>query len=237
MTKQISHNLVTLLLILVSHFTFTCKVTSGQAYQAHIQDDPMEKKLLLNGRVWFDKYAKAEGDQFFLSDAFMKGSVTFNGRRFDDLDVKYDLINDELILRPESHPIIFMNKEMVDSFRLFYSGRDYKIINAGNDSSGVLNGYVIVLYDGESKLYAKYSKKIYPLAVDGRYDLFVQVQHIYLEKEGELIPVRGKKELMRLLDDRKKEIKHYINNSRIRLTEKDAGTFIPVLEYYDSVRK
>jgi len=55
-----------------------------------------------------------------------------------------------------------------------------------------LRGYVNVLYNGESALYVKYSKKIYPLAVDGRYDLFVQVQRIYLQRGDELMPVKGR---------------------------------------------
>jgi hypothetical protein len=237
MTNRISYSLATLFFFLVSTCVFTIPVLANQAPQANLQKDPPEKKLLLNGRVWIDKHSKAEGDQFFLTDTFLKGSVTFDGRRFDGLDLKYDLLNDELILRPESHPIIFMNKEMVDSFSLVYSGRDYKIINAGNNPSGILRGYVNVLYNGESALYVKYSKKIYPLAVDGRYDLFVQVQRIYLQRGGELIPVKGKREFLNLLDDRKKEIRHYIKSNRLRLTGKDAGTFVPVLEYYDSTSK
>jgi len=35
----------------------------------------------------------------------------------------------------------------------------------------------------------------------------------------------------------KKEIRHYIKSNRLRLTGKDAGTFVPVLEYFDNIRK
>jgi len=213
----------------------TGSISSIHCYSIRFQDNPSEK-LLLNGRIWMDQYSKVEGDQFFLSDAFLKGSVTFNGRKFNNLDLKYDLINDELILKPESHPIIIMNKEMVDSFTLVFENREYNIINAGNNTSGVLTGYINVLYEGTSRLYAKYTKKIYPLAVDGRYDLFVQEKRIYLQRDAEIFPVRGKRKFLNLLNDKKKEIRQYIKENSIKLTGKDAATYAPVLEFYDSIK-
>ena len=87
-----------------------------------------------------------------------------------------------------------MNKEKVDSFSLILGNRIYHIINAGTDSSDVLRGYVNVLYDGPSSLYVKYTKKIQPLAVDGRFDLFFQEHRVYLKKGKEIVPVAGKEE-------------------------------------------
>ena len=63
-----------------------------------------------------NKHSKAVGDQFFLSNMFLKGSVFSNGRRFDNLDLLYDINSDELLLKTVSYPVIIMNKEMVDSF-------------------------------------------------------------------------------------------------------------------------
>lgn len=195
------------------------------------------KELLLNGRIWWNQYSRVTGDQFFLTSTYIKGSVTFNGRRFDNLDLKYDIYNDELILSIESHPVIFMNKEMVDSFRLDFGNRVYQIVNAGTDTSSVLRGYVNVLYDGPSSLYVKYTKKIQPLAVDGKYDLFFQQHQVYLRKGAEIVPVEGKRKLMNLLEDKKQDLRNYLKINWIKVRKNDPGTFIPVLEYYDSISK
>ncbi|MFZ0283499.1 MAG: hypothetical protein WAL29_17735, partial [Bacteroidales bacterium] len=74
-----------------------------------IQKGLSGKELLLNGRVWRNEFSKVTGNQFFLTDTYLKGSVIYNGRRFDNLDLRYDIYNDELILKTESHPVIFMN--------------------------------------------------------------------------------------------------------------------------------
>jgi hypothetical protein len=237
MTKSALYYLTSVLFLIICRGGLPEFIQAATTYSNIIQLKPSDKQILLNGRIWRNQYSRVTGDQFFLANIFFKGSVTFNGRKFDDLDLKYDIHNDELILSIESYPVIIMNKEMVDSFSLILGNRIYHIINAGTDTSNVLRGYVNVLYDGPSSLYVKYIKRIQPLAVDGKFDLFYEEHLIYLRKGTEIVPVEGKRKLMNLLEDKKKEIREYMKSSRIKLMHKDPYTFIPVLEYYDSIMK
>jgi hypothetical protein len=237
MTKPAIYYLISVLFLVICRSGFPEFTKAAKTYSTEIQLNPGDKQILLNGRIWRNQYTRVTGDQFFLADTFLRGSVTYNGRKFDNLDLKYDIFNDELILRIESHPIIFMNKEMVDSFSLFYRNMNYHIINAGKDTSSVLKGYFNVLYDGPSSLYVKYIKKIQPLAVDGKYDLFYQQHLVFLRKGAEIVPVAGKKKLMILLGDKKKEVRDYLKRIRFKVINKNPVTFIPMLEYYDSLRK
>jgi len=237
MTKSALYYLTLVLFLIICRGGLPEFIQAATTYSNIIQLKPSDKQILLNGRIWRNQYSRVTGDQFFLANIFFKGSVTFDGRKFDDLDLKYDIHNDELILSIESYPVIIMNKEMVDSFSLILGNRIYHIINAGTDTSNVLRGYVNVLYDGPSSLYVKYIKRIQPLAVDGKFDLFYEEHLIYLRKGTEIVPVERKRKLMKLLEDKKKEIREYMKSSRIKLMHKDPYTFIPVLEYYDSIMK
>jgi hypothetical protein len=212
-------------------------IRSAPLYSVVIQQNSSDKQMLLNGRIWRNQFSKAINDQFFLSGTFLKGSVAFNGRRFENLDLLYDINNDELILKVDSYPVIILNKEMVDSFNLVFENRNYRVINAGTDSSSVLKGYINVLYDGPSALYVKYTKTFQPLAVDGRYDLFFTDNSAYLRKGEEIVPLTGKKELLGLLGDKKKEIRHYLRSSGLKLKQKDPETFVPILRYYDRIKE
>ncbi len=226
-----------LLLISIFHGIFPESVQATTDYSTVIQQNPSDTSFLLNGRIWHNQFSKVQGDQYFLSGNFLKGSLSFNGRQFNDLNLKYDIFNDELILKIDNQPIIFLNKEMADSFDLIFSGKTYHIINAGTDTLSILRGYINVLYDGHTALYVKYFKKILPLAVDGKYDIFNQEHRIYLKKGREIIQVSGKRELLKLLEDKKKEIREYLKRGRLKVRQKDPGTFIHLLEYYDSMRK
>jgi len=236
MTKPVLYYFTSFLFLTICSGISPEFTQSTPAYSTVIQQNPSDKRLLLNGRIWRNQYSKAVGDQFLLTNLFLEGSVTFNGRRFNNLDLQYDIANDELLLKIESYPIIMMNKEMVDSFSLVFGNRIYHIINTGTDSSNVLKGYVNVLYDGPSALYVKYTKKIQPLAADGRYDLFIQEHHAFVRKGTEIVYVSGKRKLLNLMDNKKKEIRHFLRSNRFRLIKKDPNTFVPALKYYDSIR-
>jgi hypothetical protein len=237
MTKSALYYLISVLFLIICRGGFPEVILAATTNSPVIQQNPSDKQILLNGRIWRNQYSQVSGDQFFLENIFLKGSVTFNGRRFGNLDLKYDIYNDELILSIETYPVIIMNKEMVDSFSLVLGNRIFHIINAGNDTSNVLKGYANVLYDGPSSLYVKYIKKIQPLAVDGKNDLFYQDDRIYIRKGTEMIQVEGKRKLLNLFEDKKKGIRDYLKRNRIKVRQKDPYTFIPVLEYYDSIIK
>jgi hypothetical protein len=226
-----------LFLIIIYRGIFPESVQATTNYSTVIQQNPSDTLFLLNGRIWHNQFSKVQGDQYFLSGDFLKGSLSFNGRQFNGLNLKYDIFNDELILKIENQPIIFLNKEMADSFDLIFADRSYHIINAGTDTLSTLRGFVNVLYDGPSALYVKYFKQILPLAVEGKYDLFYQDHHIYIRKGTEVIPVSGRRELQNLLEDKKKEIREYLKSNRLKVKRKEPDTFIPVLEFYDSMSK
>jgi len=209
----------------------------AQSYSPVIQQNPSDKQVILNGRIWRNQYTKASGDQFFLTNTFVKGSLFFNGKKFDNLDLMYDIAGDELIMSIVSHPTIFMNKEMVDSFDIVVGNKNYHIINTGTDTSDLLRGYVNVLYDGPSALFVKYTKKLQPLAVDGRYDLFYQEHSMYLRKNKDILAFEGKRDLLKILEDKKVEIKDYMKTGKVKLKRKEPDTFIPILEYYDGLKK
>ena len=134
MAKPALYYLTSVLFLIASRVIFSEFVQSALVYPTVNQQNPSDKQLLLNGRIWRNQYSNAMGDQFFLTNTFLKGSVTFSGQRFNNLDLKYDIANDELILSIESYPSILMNKEMVDSFSIVYENRNYHIINAGTDT-------------------------------------------------------------------------------------------------------
>jgi hypothetical protein len=203
----------------------------------YFQNNDPGKKALLNGRIWWNQYSKAIGNQYFLDGSFLKGSVVFNGRHYSGLDLKYDIANDELLYTTENHPVICMNKEMVDSFTLEFANITYNIFNAGNDTSSILKGYVNLLYSGPYSLYVKYTKKIYPLAVDGRFDLFAEEHQVFLSTPNGIVLIKNKKKLFDILKDKKKELNHFIRANKLKCNFKNPESITPVIKYYNALKK
>jgi|WetSurSiteA1Bulk_404760.scaffolds.fasta_scaffold85100_2 hypothetical protein len=202
-----------------------------------VKDTLKENLNLYNGRLWINAYYKIKGDPFFLSGEFLSGSVTFNGIKYPAQKLKYEIYNDEIILRVNPVTIIILNKEMVDSVSLNYQNKTYKVIKLGDDSTNVVKGLVNVLYEGPTTLLVKFKKVIDLLAVDKRYDLFYQIHKIYVEKDNKIFLVSGKKDLLKILEDKAPEIKNYIKANKLVVIRKDPESLIPVLRYYDSLKK
>lgn len=205
---------------------------SGEVISAQ-QEDPYAVNFILNGRVWRNLHTRVRGHQFYLTDDYLKADINFNGRLFKDQKVKYDILNDELILSIDSHPVIIMNKEMVENFTLHYFSQDLYFFNAGTDTTSLLKGYINVLYDGPTALYVKQSKMIQPLAVEGRFDEFYEERKIFIKKDGEIIPVNTRRSLFESLSEREQELKSFIKRSKIKVTNKDPYSYIPVVKHFD----
>jgi hypothetical protein len=203
-----------------------------------IQQDPVrENQVLYNGKVWRNMFTNVRGDQFLFSKDYLPGSVTVNGKTFKNLNINYDIYNDEITTPKNNGAILQLNKEMVDSFSLVFEFKTFRFKNTDEDSIPGITGFVNVLYEGESALYVKYKKEIDLLAVDDKYDLFFQTHKIYFFKKGMVYQINGKSDLLKALEEDKARIKAFMKKNGIRVSKKEPGSFVPVIRYYDSLRQ
>lgn len=196
-----------------------------------------EKQLLYVGRWWRNVHYMVKGDQFLFTKDFIPGSVALNGSIFNNIGLRYDIYNDELMTTAPNGAIIQLNKEMVDSFSLGFEGKEYLFGRFPDDSLKGIKGYMNILYQGGCTFMVKYRKEIELLAVDRQYDLFFQVRKIYLFKNGILYNVAGKGDLLKILSDQKIAIRSYIKKNRLMMSKDKPETFVPLIRYYDSLTK
>ena len=201
-----------------------------------IQDTISGKQVLYNGRIWRNfYYNKVRGDQFLFSDKFLPGSVTVNGRTFENLSLRYDIHNDEIMIITGSNNILQLNKEMVDRFSMKFENTFHSFINLKDDSLSSLNGYADLLYNGKTALYVRYTKEIQRLKEGRILENFILVQKTYIVKDGIVTNIRKKKDLMKLLGDDMKQVRSYIKSNKIRISKTSPESLVPVLKFYDSL--
>jgi hypothetical protein len=198
-----------------------------------IQDNK-DYQVLYNGRIWRNLYSRVKGDQFLFTDAFLPGSVIMSNRLFKDLSLRYDIYNDELLLRTDKDIILQLNKEMVSGFSLEYNKRTYNFEKIEGETALIKGGYYNILYRGRSELLVSYKKEIMLLAVDRKYDLFNQYHRIYLRKDGLIYPIRRKSDLVKIYGVNKKDVKSFIKSRRITVTVKDPDSISLLAEFCDN---
>ncbi|MCU0456655.1 MAG: hypothetical protein MUE74_10165, partial [Bacteroidales bacterium] len=100
-----------------------------------------------------------------------------------------------------------------------------------------LEGFVNVLYSGRSFLCVKYIKRISTVISDHSDGSFYQVYDIYYLKDGTEFRIEKKKDLYRILGIYREQTRKFINENKIKVSHKVPESYIPVIRFYDSVRK
>jgi sulfur transfer complex TusBCD TusB component (DsrH family) len=194
------------------------------------------KQILYNGRIWRNLYLRVKENQFLFSKEFVPGSVIVSGKSFDDINLRYDIYNDEIMIITDNEKILQLNKEMVDSFSLKYENRLHQFSRLDGDSINQLKGYVDVLYNGKTDLYVKYRKEISRVTQGKMYDIFIQSDKVYLLKNGIVHHIKNKRAFLALLSDNKQQVKVYIKSNKIKVISKKPESFVAVLKFYDSLK-
>lgn len=192
-------------------------------------------QLLYNGKEWHNMYSYVKGDQFLFSKEYLPASITINGKTFKDVNINYDIYNDQIITPSNNGVMLQLNKEMIDSFSVLFQLRNYHFINLPENSVEGIKGYANALYSGKTKLLVKYKKEIDLLAVDDKYDLFFQTYRIYILKDGIAYQVNGKSDVLKVFKGSEDQVKSFMKKNAIKVSKKVPDSFIPVLRYYDSL--
>lgn len=194
-----------------------------------------DSQVLYNGRIWYRKHSNVRGNEFFESALWNRGDVIISGHSFRNNDLRYDILNDELLIRRADGLILILNSQIISDFILFTGDKSYHFRNFRNKKEAGITGYANVLYDGKTSLLLKPVKEILPLGYQKIEDIFIQTDYLYVMKNGIAGRIKGFKGLLDFLGDKRKEIRSFIRANRIDLFAKEPENLIPVLKYYDSL--
>jgi len=202
------------------------------------QDTLKESQNLYNGKVWTNRYRKINEDQFLFTNYFLPGTVSTNSKTFRNLLIKYDIYSDEILIPVNNDEILQLNKEIIDSFSIIFENKVYKFMKIQVDTLNEIKdykGYFCVLYKQVSALYIKYKKDILPSIKDKNDVEFVQTHKIYFVKDKIVHPIKTKNDLFNTLNADKEQIKNYLRNNKLKVSNKNPESFIPVIRYYDNI--
>jgi len=200
--------------------------------------DTLERQILYNGRVWQNQFFNTDGNQFFLSSEFSAGSVEVDGYNFNNVKIKYDLYNDELLIQKDDGTIIQLNKEMINSFTIPYYEKTFRFVNFDNEPEGYVAGYCQLLYDGDIKIYVKILKELIPTTISNGLPKFTQVNKIYIVKDGKFHRTDNRKKLLNLFAEEEQVlIKKFIRSNQIVISRNDPETYSRVIGYYETKAK
>lgn len=192
---------------------------------------------LYNGSKYQAPEHAVDEHPYFFSDDWIMGDVFYDDEWFGNVPLMFDLHSGQLIAEHLSsgHPIRLVN-EKLSHFSL--AGHTFeKIVNESVGGSLPLTTFYDILYPGETKVIAWYQKFVRDLIES--HDIvrtFEARTRYFIFKNGVFFPVKSKASVLKILSDKKKDLKKFLKANRIQFSDNRESAMKKLAGFYDTLR-
>ena len=230
--------------------TFTLQV-SGQSIQedsilfqtalshtlAVYYDQLGDQSRLYNGSLYqgFD-YVFREGSPYFLSNKATRiGSVEYDSMLFINVPLIYEDLRQKLVAVDQGFRLQLIN-DRVNSFTI--DGHHFLRVFPAPQFRGLQeNGFYEVIYSGRSSVLKRTKKNMQEVlsTTEGSVWYVIESTSYYIFIGGSWISIKSRKDLLNILDSRRKEIQRFIKKNKLNYKKDRDNTLAQVAGYYDQI--
>ncbi len=199
--------------------------------------DPLQKEVnqvLTNGLYFENRYLNAIGHPYYKADKYVDGDVTFRGKKYDGLALKYDLYNRRLII---NHPSLgfstILPGAFVEEFTIYHTRFKKMQHDDGWD-------YYQVVYDaGTINCYFRWTINAKETITDNF--MLVPVFHrlkrnIFLSDGELLVGVKNRRTLLNSLPQSlQSEAASYIKRNKLKVSTASVEEMEDFMDFCNSV--
>jgi len=210
--------------------TTFAEVATANTRKLYIQG--MKGQLpLYNGSRYHDYQPLQDEHPYYLSDDWQEGSVLYNNNLYTSVALLYNIFTDEIILENyNGGSMTLLIAERVQ----FFSLRDRTFIRL--DNGLVKTGFYEVLYDGDTKVYAKRIKEFSETISSGEIErTFQEKTKYFIFKDKRYYPVKSKGSVFDLFKNHKKELARYMRDANLSFKKNREHTIVKLTEYYNGL--
>ncbi len=208
--------------------------SQNKIYETYDKIVGLDNTGLYNGTEFTDPFLNTDGSfRYFNGFDYTKGSLKYNGQYYTNVSLKYDLLDDNLLVRSDDNLSIF-NVKLIPEFLSEFSiyNKHFIRLTATNLSlSG--NGFFEKAYPGKDlSLYIKHTKKKKdkPLKSGIQYS-FKEANFYVLQNEGVYYLVDSSKDIEKILPLQKEHIRNFHKTYK-SLSKTDFDTYMTKLVKY-----
>lgn len=186
-------------------------------------------------RTYDGRYEGVKGHPYFSGEWLLGNVLLENEHEYQQVKLKYDVYQDELIGLQQEKFAIILDKDKVRAFTMKPSeeGQALNFVKARHLAHSIkrVDGdqYVQVLYEGKASLYAVQRKQLNKANYRGAYnygnkfDEFVKVEaDFYLAESGEAKKLKPKKrKVIQAFESHQQMLNEFINEQQLELKQED----------------
>ena len=177
-----------------------------------------------------------EGYAYYLSPDWQKGELVYAGIYYKNVLMKYDLVKDQVIITTNETGGMPIGLYRPRVSRFAFSGNSFVWMDKRTDVLFVQAGFYRHIVSGKVTVWARNIKLISEKVVDNRIARkFEETAKFYFLKEGQYYLINSKKELIKVLQEHKKEIQGYIRQNKFKYRLNPEKMIVAVSRYYNQL--
>jgi len=176
--------------------------------------------LLYNGKVYTSFYPiSVKGNQYFIGSDYVKGEATIRGVRYQNLDLNYDILKQELLLKYLNSNnvinIITISKAWLEGFSI--GNARFILMNSSNSPERIYqelgNDSLHILY------FFKKDLELENVSTKSNFK-FVGTKEMYVLMDKTLMRFKNNRSFMKLFPKEKQiNVKKYLRQNRIKVNK------------------
>ncbi len=195
-----------------------------------------ENLHLYNGTEYAAEGHGAKGFPYFESDSLLTGNIYYDGQLYQNINMHYDLVTDEVIINDytQNFPIMLVS-EKINYFSVL-NHLFINIITDNNEASFMKTGFYDEILSGKISLLAKREKQLQLSANAADNDAkYSQYNYYFIEINNTLKPIEGEHSILDLLIDKRDQLKKYIRSNKINFKKDLENSLIKTVKYYNQL--
>lgn len=191
----------------------------------------VENLGIYNGVEYYKQYRTLKGsNEFYITTQFVKGTIVYDGQPYYNIDMKYNVYDDELIIKlanQKAFNIIQLIKEKIESFSID-NKHFVTVYNDKNEEfTNIKEGFYELLFqDNYLTFYKKHIKnRSERLDKDFVYYIFKDKKEYFLKYNQKYYRINSKSNFSKIFPEYKKNINAFYKNNKV-LRKSDYDMFL-----------
>ena len=198
----------------------------------------LREKNLYNGREYIPYTTTlANAHPYFQSADFVKGSIFYDGVLYEEVPLQYDIIKNVLVIQ-DSYQKFKM--QLINEKISWFTINNITFVRLSGDPSGkntIEPGFYRILYNGSNSLLKKESKKIQEILELKLIKKVIEAPSFYIKKNDRYYIADSKTSVLEILKDKKTEIRQFIRQNNLNISDEPEKAFLSIIAYYDAITK
>jgi len=217
--------------------TDSLETIAGVEHAIQLYHSFLSPETALYNGIEYVYYAQVpkDGHPFFDNAGFAKGNLVYNGVRYNNVELLYDVVRDEAIIHTTGYVSkMQLLKERVSAFSI--GSRNFVRHVQDSISGSPKTGFYHVLYEGGIVLYQKKIKTMQEKISTNQLEWYIlETTDYYLKKENKWYTVNRKGAILSALKDKKKELQQLIKQQHLDIRNNKEEALKQIVAYYNSI--